>query len=294
MWSHPAYAEQSNAGGVGQQQLVPLAPAGPLVPAQPAALAPLTGALDGAFDVPAALADRIELCKFLAAANLLPRPLQEAPANVLLIMHKALALQIPLSVAIEHLHVIDGKVGHSAELLRALLHRHGHRLRWITISDKEVEGELTLRHDPKNPRREKFTIADATRMELTAKANWKKDPASMMVARCSTRLVSRHCPEVAVALGNLSVIDAEDDPIVEAVAGEETGRDERAAQLLAEARAADTADKLKEIGGRAREAGLFDVEVEGGTLQEALLRRIQEISEARRASKETRADGGKP
>lgn len=295
MWSNEGYSEQGSRDGQQVAVLAPPVPAAGYLPAQAAPQAPLTPLVsEGSCDVPPTLMERIELCRFLAEAKLLPPALRQEPANVLLIMHKAMALQIPLSVAIEHLYVIDGKVGHSAELLRALLHRHGHMLRWTEISDKQVVGELVLRHDPRNPRREKFTIADATRMELTSKANWKKDPASMMVARCSTRLVSRHCPEVAVALGNLSAIDVEDEtPHAEASVSVETSREEQANGLLAEAQNANTAEELKEIGGRAREQGLLDVAVEGcDSLQAALLRRIDEIGKARQAAKKV-AEGQK-
>jgi hypothetical protein len=315
MWSNDGYADQPNpdAGGgypgVGSPVAVapPMGMPGPgsqvavMAPhtaSAPGSLAPAMapsggGALDGALDVPQSLSERIELCKFLAGANLLPSALRGSPANVLLIMHKAMALQIPLSVAIEHLHVIDGKVGHSAELLRALLHRHGHVLRWPTSTDKEVVGELVLRHDQRNPRRAKFTMIDASRMELTNKKNWKLDPESMLIARCTTRLVSRHCPEVAVALGNLSAVDFEDidaEPVK--ASAEVDDRAKQAADLYAEARAVSSVEELKGIGGRAKDAGLLEVAVLGDTtLQEALLQRIDEISKARNDKAEP---AGKP
>lgn len=243
---------------------------------------------DGAFDVPATLGERIELCRFLAEANLLPQALRKQPANVLLIMHKALALNIPLSVALEHLHVIDGKVGHSAELLRGMIARAGHMLRWLEITDKTATGELVLRHDPRNPRRESFSIADATRMKLTAKDNWTKDPSSMLVARVTTRLVSRHCPEIAVALGNLSAIDFVDEPAPEAaraVAAVDTVDPRTVAEgLRDEAAKATTSDELRAIGARAKEADVLEVVVdeEGSTLQGVLLRRIDVIAKTRR------------
>lgn len=309
MWSNDGYSEQPShpdAGGVntlgGPAAFAPpagapthgaqLAVTAPHMASAPGYLAPApapsSGALDGAFDVPPTLSERIELCKFLAQANLMPAALRGEPANVLLIMHKAMALQLPLGVALEHLHVIDGKVGHSAELLRVLLRRAGHRLDWPTSSDKEVVGELTLRHDPKHPRRAKFTMADAQRMELVNKKNWRLDPESMLIARCTTRLVSRHCPEVSVALGNLSAIDFEDVDAEPVKASAEVDRDhgEPAVEvLLREAAAASTVDELKDIGGRAKDAKLLDAPIEGGgTVQEALLRRMDEISKARKAS----------
>lgn len=318
MWSNDGYAEQPKpeAGGgyPGAGSPVAVAPhqGAPAHGAQVAVMAPQLAsapglpapapapssstALDGALDVPASLSERIELCKFLAGANLLPSALRGSPANVLLIMHKAMALQIPLSVAIEHLHVIDGKVGHSAELLRALLYRHGHVLRWPTSTDKEVVGELVLRHDQKHPRRAKFTMIDASRMELTNKKNWKLDPESMLIARCTTRLVSRHCPEVAVALGNLSAVDFEDidaEPVK--ATAEVDDRAKQAADLYADAREASTVDELKGIGGRAKDLGVLEVPVVGDTtLQQALLQRIDEISKARRKTGEPGPEKDKP
>lgn len=288
---------------------MPVAVAPP--PLQPQPPAVVTGQLlpaapqahlgNGSLDIPATLAERLELCKFLAEADLLPKALIKRPANILLIMHKALALGIPMSVGFEQLYVIDGKVGYSAELLRALLYPHGHILRWPTKTDKEVVGELILRHDPKNPRRERFTMADATRMGLTSKDNWRKDPESMMVARCTTRLISRHCPEVAVALGNLSAIDIEDDhtaPPVHATAevidrDTENAKDAIAHELFAEANAAENSEALKAIGRRAQQAGVLEIPVDGlVTLQAALLQRINEIAEDRKPATKKQGTSG--
>ncbi len=285
MWSNDSPEQTNAAAGTALAVAAPPEPPPALRP--PAAIM----ATEGAFDVPQALMERIQLCNFLADANLLPQALRKQPANVLLIMHKALALQIPLSVALEHLHVIDGRVGHSAELLRGLLARPGHILRWITITDKEVEGELVLRHDPHNPRREKFTIADATRMKLAGKDNWTKDPTSMMVARVTTRLVSRHCPEVALALGNLSAIDVEDEPAEVQPAA--TGNDKQAEAEQIHAQSLDVTDaaELTKLGTRAREAGLLEIVVaENTTLQQALLQRINEINTARKRTKSDSPD----
>lgn len=249
---------------------------------------PVGAMSSGTLGIPSTLDGQIRVSDLLSNASLLPKALQGQPANIFLIMQKAIALGIPLTVALEHLHVIDGKVGHSAELLRVLLRRAGHRLDWPTSSDKEVVGELTLRHDPKHPRRAKFTMADAQRMELVNKKNWRLDPESMLIARCTTRLVSRHCPEVSVALGNLSAIDFEDVDAEPVKASAEVDRDhgEPAVEvLLREAAAASTVDELKDIGGRAKDAKLLDAPIEGGgTVQEALLRRMDEISKARKAS----------
>jgi hypothetical protein len=296
MRSNQHYAEQGSAvGGVAPPMPGALPVAAQVAPV-PATLPPsqppgIPLSVDGAFDVPATFVERMQVCEFLAKANLLPKALRDAPANVMLIMHKAMALGIPLSVALEHLHVIDGVVGHSAELLRALLYKHGHRLKWLEIDDKHAIGELTLRHDPKHPRVEAFTIGDATRMKLANKDNWQKDPSSMLVARCTTRLVSRHCPEIAVALGNLSAMDVEDDPTVaaEQSAGPDPEQREQVAyELYVQAQSATTVQQLSDIGHQARAKDLLDVTVEDGmTLQRKLLDFIAKIKQAEQKPAET-------
>jgi hypothetical protein len=208
-----------------------------------------------------------------------------------LIMHKALALNVPLGVAIDHFYVIDGKVDNSAELLRILIHRAGHVLRWPEISDKQATGELTLQHDPRNPRTFTFTIAQAQAMGLTNKDNWKKDAASMLVARCTTRLVTYHCPEIAGGMGNLSALDFEDrhpEPAIQATATTGASLERQAADLFAESQQATTTQAMKDIGVRAREAGLLEVVLDNGdTLQAALLNRLGGIARAHQHAAET-------
>lgn len=300
MWSNHSVGAPDADDGVAlspaPETTAPTSPHGETVPApRQVDVSPHSSSLalhEGSFDIPSTLMERIELCRFLAEANLLPSALRQQPANILLIMHKALALDIPLSIAVEHMHVIDGKVGHSAELLRTLLRRHGHMLRWVTLTDKEVVGEVVLRHDPKNPRRETFTLADAQRMKLVNKDNWQKDPTSMLVARCTKRLVSRHCPEVAVALGNLSASDVDDDPILPAedvpqesvpsVPSEpqdELPLQDQASSLIGELAEASTSVEVKEVGHKARQADLLDHVVDGDrTLQQVILAKLAEVN----------------
>lgn len=246
-----------------------------------AAPSPSMTLTQGAFDIPASFVERMQMAEFLAGSTLLPMALRSNPANVMLIMHKALALNIPMSVAFEHLHVIDGTVGHSAELLRAMLHRHGHLLRWPQVTDKAVTGELILKHDPKNVRTETFTLADAQRMELTSKKNWQKDPTSMLLARCTTRLVSRHCPEVGVALGNLASFDfADTDAEPAAPAGPAPVDTDLAAELYLQATDATTKTRIAEIGKNASTQGLLEIAVgpDKIPLRDALMKLMETLS----------------
>ena len=242
----------------------------------------------GACDVPESLAERLELCRFLADASLLPSPLRKQPANVLLIMHKAIALRIHLSVAIEHMHVIDGKVGYSAELIRALLERDGHILRFTEISDKKASAQLILRHDPKHPRLVEFTIGQAAAMRLTEKSTWKQAPDAMLVARLSTRAGSWHAPLSTIGIGNLSAMELGEDtelmiPVqatAEVVDEPREDPSEHAARLYSEALATDSPERVQTIGKNAKSAGILDIPVDGElTLQQALLRRIKSLRE---------------
>lgn len=255
-------------------------------------------AAPGGVDVPATFVERIELCKFLAEADLLPPPLRKKPANVLLIMHKAVALNIPLTVALEHLHVIEGKVGHSAELLRGLVERHGHTIDWIETSSQRAVMDLWLKGKPK-PKRVEFTIAEAQRMGLVNKKNWKESPEAMLVARCTTRAVSWHVPSVGLALGNLSAIDApvdEDPHTGEPIQAQaETGQSFEAAarELWERALQCDATAQLTAIDREAKDRDLLGYAVDGETtLQQALLRRISELGKDDKDDKAGKGSGG--
>lgn len=146
-------------------------------------------------DVPDVFAAQMEMARVLADSSLLPGHLRKQPANVLLVLSGARALNIPAFWALQSIHVVDGKLGQSADLMRALVTRAGHKFRVAERTLERAVVEITKSGDTE-PYRAEFTREDAITAELWGKANWKKYPKAMLVARATSIAVRDHCPEV--------------------------------------------------------------------------------------------------
>lgn len=146
-------------------------------------------------DVPAQFSQQMQMAEVLANSTLLPSHLRKQPANVLLILAGARALNIPAFWALQSMHVIEGKLGMDATLMRALVVAAGHTFRVVERSAKQAVVEIR-RSDRDEPYRAEYTWDDAKLAELTGKSNWKKYPKAMMVARATSIAVRDECPEV--------------------------------------------------------------------------------------------------
>lgn len=164
---------------------------------RPALLAPFDPV---ALGLPADFTGQMAYAEFVSTSDLVPKALQGKPANVFLIMQKAIALSLPWDVAMSGIHVIDAKVTCGAKLLRMLVRKAGHDLDPHTITDKEAKATLTLSHRPNKPIEITYTIAEAQTAGLTNKQVWKNYVKSMLVAAVTRRAVDWHCPEVAMGL----------------------------------------------------------------------------------------------
>jgi hypothetical protein len=158
-------------------------------------------AVDGDLEV------RKEYARTLATSNMLPRHLQNKPADVLYAMELADSLGIHRILAFKEVHVIEGKPEASAELVRALIRRAGHKLR-ITYGEKEVSIVGARRDDPAHWETYTFRWEEAVRAGLATRDTWKKWPQDMMLARCTSRIRKAMFSDVATGLG---VLHGEDD-----------------------------------------------------------------------------------
>lgn len=193
-------------------------------PAPPAstALAPVSSHGLADTDVPNDFQLMMEMARELATAeHFLPTELQGKAGNVLALMLRARALNIPFAVACDELYIQrrSNKVAQSARLVRALARRAGHKFMTV-VSDRQHCVQLILLKGEAEPRRVEFTMQDAHRMGLTDPAGnnkggqWDKQPENMLFARCTTRAVSRYCPEVMLGMGSDFLYEespAEDD-----------------------------------------------------------------------------------
>ncbi len=168
-------------------------------------------------EVPANFREQMFMAQTLAESTLLPGHLRGKPANVLVILQGARALDVSAFWALQSMHVIEGKLGMSAELMRGLAVRAGHKVRVVERTAEKAIIEI-LRKDRDTPYRAEFTWQDALDAKLQDKDNWKKYRKSMLVARATSIAMRDECPDVLFGvvytpdeLG--AVTDADENPI---------------------------------------------------------------------------------
>jgi hypothetical protein len=160
-----------------------------LVSRQPAVPIPRTEELD------------VELRRAKAlslAGDVLPRAYRDRPGAILLADQWARARGIDTLTAIQTVSFMAG--------YRILVAEATNDRATVVVSDRN--GEVLGR--------ETFSMADARAAELAGKANWKKSPRNMLVARATTNAIRFHAPEVLIGLSVADVDDVEPiaDPVV--------------------------------------------------------------------------------
>jgi hypothetical protein len=244
--------------------------------------------------LPLDFGDQMKFAEIVAGSDLVAKQLQGKPANVFMVVQKAVGLGISFDLAVAQCHVIDNKVSPSAELLRILLRRAGHDLEIYEHNDKVAKARLTLSHRPERPIEMEYSIAKAQAAGLTNKPVWKQHSESMLVAAVTRLLVRFHCPEVAAGLSlDVDTADAEfggeahaPEPVrasAERVSNPGQGGAEvpgvgQAKALLDRALATSDVAVLTQLGKEARTENLLDeVVADGETLKQALMKRLQEL-----------------
>lgn len=140
--------------------------------------------------------DRVDWAEKIARSNLLPRQYQNNPANVLLALEYGNALGISPVVAMQQIHVIEGKPTASAQLIGGLVRQAGHKLR-VEFDDKTMTAtaKIIRADDPDYEFVAVWTMDRAKAANLTGKGNWKSYPAAMLKARAITEVARDACPE---------------------------------------------------------------------------------------------------
>lgn len=128
-----------------------------------------------------------EQAAVIASSGLAPKS-ASTPDKVLVIALKARELRLPPMVGLSHIYVVEGKPTLSAEIMAALVHRAGHRLRVVETSAERcvIEGERV--DDPGHPQRVTWDMDDAKRAGVAGKGPWKNYPAAMLRARAISAL----------------------------------------------------------------------------------------------------------
>jgi hypothetical protein len=135
------------------------------------------------------LAYDLDLAERLAAAHLLPAALRQKPADLLLIMLHGRDLGLSVSQALRGLHVVEGKVVLSADLMLAMCLKRPdvcEHFRLVASSDQVATYEAKRRGQPAVTL--SWTMAQAQAAGLAGRGNWRAYPASMLRARCIAAL----------------------------------------------------------------------------------------------------------
>lgn len=157
----------------------------------------------GHYDGPTSETGRIQWARFLAT-GILPPLYRNNPGACLSLLMKAQALDIPVDTAKENVfwNESTGKGGITAQLMAALLHRHGYNFKVIEHTDKRVA--LTFYRTVDGRRRKlgdvEWTILEAIGAGIAWRDTWQAYPADMLWARCVMRGARRHASEVGTGL----------------------------------------------------------------------------------------------
>lgn len=163
------------------------------------ALAP-TGASLAAFE-PANLDQALALAERLAKSQLLPKPLQQKPQDVLIVLMLGRELGLQAMQALRSVHVIEGRPSLSAEMMVALCLSHPDVCEYFILvetSDKKAVYETKRRGA--QPVKMPYTIEQAQRAGLAAKDNWRKHTEAMLRARASSALARAIYPDLTAGI----------------------------------------------------------------------------------------------
>lgn len=147
--------------------------------------------------IPTALAEKLELARFLATARAaIPEHYHDHPGDILAIMLAAEARGVELFDALQNCHVIDGKVGYSAGMLRGFVRRAGHKIHTPYEGPDKATVRIIRADEPTHPYEATFTWDEAETAGLATKKNWRLYRTDMLWNRAFTRVFRRACDEL--------------------------------------------------------------------------------------------------
>ena len=134
-----------------------------------------------------------QMAKVLVESGFLPEALN-TPAKALTVLLAGRELGVPPMQAIRGIHVVKGRPSLSAELMLALAYQNIPGFKFKVEGNEQV-CKITASRPGGDPINLSFSISDATRAGLTGGDNWKKYPAAMLRARCTSAILRIVAPD---------------------------------------------------------------------------------------------------
>lgn len=133
----------------------------------------------------------------LSKSALIPTPLRGKPDDILVVLMSGRELGLMPMQSLRHLHVIEGRIAMSAQMMLARVQRSG-ECEYFTMKslDDEHATFATRRHGSPNEEELTFTMKDAVAMNLANRDNWKKQPRTMLRWRSISALCRMVYPDI--------------------------------------------------------------------------------------------------
>lgn len=146
---------------------------------------------------PANLAQAEWMADRLSRSTLVPQHLQGKPLDVFLVMMRGHDLGLSAAQSIAAFYVVNGRVGMYADVAVGVVKRQPscEYFRLIESNDTKAVYEAKRVGNP-SPTRLTYTFEQAQKAGLEGNANYKKNPAAMLRARCSMALARIEFPDV--------------------------------------------------------------------------------------------------
>ena len=142
-----------------------------------------------------------DLAGKISGTSFVPKSLRGKPAETAACILAGREIGIGPMESLQKIHVVDGRPTMSAELMRSLVLRAGHEIRYGTLTDDTVVCE-GRRAGSDSWTSVKWTMKDAARVGLAGKDVWKKYPRQMLTARATAELCRLLFPD---ALGGITL-----------------------------------------------------------------------------------------
>jgi hypothetical protein len=127
------------------------------------------------------------IAESLARTSFVPKPFQGKPAEVVAAILAGQEIGFGPMASLRLIDVIEGKPGLAAIALRALVQSHGHDI-WTVESTATRAVVKGRRKGSEHVETSSWSLDRAKQMELTGKANWKKQPTAMLLARATSEV----------------------------------------------------------------------------------------------------------
>lgn len=164
------------------------------------------------------MGDVVKLASYICHTEFVPAALRERPgtenagAKAAAAMLTGRELGLPPMTSLASIHVINGKPGISAELMRAMVAQRGHEIRFGKVSSSEVtvRGRRAEDRDDDGAWTEvTWTIGEAQRAGLVSNGNnYAKYPRQMLTARATTELCRLLFADVIHGLRSVEELEA--------------------------------------------------------------------------------------